>query len=245
MKKITLNNFYDAFHKKSKTIKKIIDSKDFTYSYIIDSLNYPLLKIGNYCDVLDLGCGVGTISFYLSNKCSTVLGLDISKKAISIAKKSLSILKIKNINFICGKIDSLPKKQFDLVICLEVIEHIPDDGLFLVEINSRLKKNGYLVLSTPIKEIFLYKLNFYADFDERVGHLRRYSVSGLSKLMKSYGFNVLRVKKNESLMRSLFFTTRMKCFVKFIKFAKIFHFFDELFGRIFGFSNVIIIAQKK
>jgi len=239
-----INTFYDLFHKKSGVTKKIIDSNSFTYFYIIKSLHFPLLNLRKKCKILDIGCGVGTISFYLAKNNAEVIGVDISKKAISFANKSAKILGIDNVHFICGTIDRVAKKRFDVVVCTEVLEHIDNDKMFINTISSILQKNGYLILSTPIKEIFLYKYHFYDNFDKSVGHLRRYDVSELRRLLEKNKLKVVSVTRVESVLRSILFTTRLKKVSKYIFFARLLNAFDGFLGKFLGFSNVIILAKK-
>lgn len=106
--------------------------------------------------------------------------------------------------------DFVPKKKVDLVIALEVLEHIPDDLKALKRWNSWLKTDGYLLLSVPAKK------KYWDTMDEYAGHKRRYELKELLvKLSKSgfvvdklycYGFPIFNITKfirNALLKRNL------------------------------------------
>lgn len=96
--------------------------------------------------VLDVGCAEGFALNVLkkNNLAKTFVGLDQSKKAIYLGKKLHPF-----INFNCGDIYKMNynKGQFDLVICLEVLEHLSQPQIALAEINRVAKK--YCLLSVP------------------------------------------------------------------------------------------------
>ena len=75
-----------------------------------------------------------------------------------------------------------PGRTFDLVVALEVVEHIEDDAAAVAEWFARLRPGGELVLSTPA-----YQRRF-GPMDELVGHHRRYEPPGLIALLSAAGF---------------------------------------------------------
>ena len=96
--------------------------------------------------ILDIGCrfGLYTLNFAKSN---LTVGLDISlSHLISANKKKLALS-----NFVLADATQLPFKDeyFDMVLCLDVIEHIPTPQLLLWEIKRVLKTEGRLTLTTP------------------------------------------------------------------------------------------------
>ncbi|PJC29141.1 hypothetical protein CO053_00885, partial [Candidatus Shapirobacteria bacterium CG_4_9_14_0_2_um_filter_40_11] len=90
MKENKIKNFYNSFHKSSSFQQRIISKKNFTYRGII----HEILKLSNQSnfEILDYGCGVGTLSLFLSSLGNIVIGLDISDDAVNIAKKNLELI---------------------------------------------------------------------------------------------------------------------------------------------------------
>ncbi len=238
-------SFYNRYHLKNKKFVKLISKDNFTYVYIIGFLHLACMEGFWSKKVLDVGCGVGTVALYLSSLGANVKGVDISSRAIKIANAAKKELKLKTIEFSKGEITK-GNKKFDFVISFEVIEHVPDEKEFLKRIRSNLKKSGLLVLSTPSKENLLYKMGFYKNFDKEVGHLRRYTQTSLKNVLMSNGFEVINFRNVEGPLRNILFTTKLGFLIRFIKgpLVPIFHFFDNLSGLLFGYSDMQVIAKK-
>ena len=80
---------HEKYHIKTTAQKKIIDDKNFTYRLLIKVLSKKINT--KKLKVLDIGCGAGTICFYLANKGHDVTGIDISQKAINECRVSAKI----------------------------------------------------------------------------------------------------------------------------------------------------------
>jgi len=102
--------------------------------------------------VLDAGCGDGVFSYLVSKKGYEVSGVDLSKEAIDAAKE-ITKKKGQNIDFRVASVYELPYEDnyFDAVVSTEVIEHLDDVDKFLDEIKRVTKKEGTIVISTPIR----------------------------------------------------------------------------------------------
>ena len=163
---------HENYHKKTIAQSKLIDDKNFTYRILLSVIN-KFLK--GKKTILDIGCGAGTIDFYLANKKHEVIGIDISDKAIESCVKTAKNLGLKNVKF---KQVDFPKKtisgNFDFVICSEVIEHLENDRLALKQTRQLLKRGGILVLSTPSIDAPLHKWGLTKEFDKKVRHLQKY-----------------------------------------------------------------------
>lgn len=101
--------------------------------------------------ILDLGCGRGWLSNLLSSY-GKVTGIEPVKPVINHAKKLFP-----TIEFLVGTSKTIldsKRNSFDFVVSSEVIEHIPDDekDSFIEDIAELLKKDGFLILTTPRKE---------------------------------------------------------------------------------------------
>lgn len=93
--------------------------------------------------ILDLGCGEGTRLSLISD---TGTGIDISGKAISLARK-----KFPKLNFVIGNLEKLPfnNESFDLVYSAYVFEHLRDHLEVISEAKRVLKKDGNFVIICP------------------------------------------------------------------------------------------------
>jgi 2-polyprenyl-3-methyl-5-hydroxy-6-metoxy-1,4-benzoquinol methylase len=240
--------FYEDFHGRIKFQKKVIERKNFTYRLIIDILDLYLV---NSQKVLDIGCGVGTLSFYIASKGNYVKGIDISLRAIEACKitaKELGLIENTNFSVTDFSKETLEGKS-DLVICSEVLEHLRDDKLAVRKVFNILKEDGKVLISVPSKNSPLFRLGLTKKFDERVGHLRRYNRDEMSCLLKKTGFEILKVKEVEGVLRnSLFVFTHGSIFVRianrFTIVSDILTFLDNITLKLFGESQIIVVAQK-
>lgn len=239
---------HEKYHQKTKKQTKLIKKNNFTYRLHLEFFD-KYLKIPKQ-RVLDIGCGAGSVCFCLANDGQEVTGIDISNKAISECKKSAKQLHLNNAVF---KQAYFPKdadygKNFDAVILTEVIEHLEDDSSALKKINALLTKNGLLFLSTPSINAPLHKLGLTRKFDREVGHLRRYTLPQLKKLLKENNFKIIEIKKTEGVLRNfLFVNPHAGKLVKYINFfaSDIVTFLDNISLKLFGNSNYIVVAKKK
>ncbi len=240
-------NFYNKFHKKTKVQEKIIDENNFTYKLLTKDLS-KLLERKNKLRILDYGCGVGTLSFYSSSFGHKVTGVDISPSAINAVENNLKNIQLKNITFFTLEKFISKKNEFDLIICSEVIEHVEDDRALIKIFHSLLNEDGILFLTTPSKNAPLVKLGLTANFDKKVGHLRRYDKRIISKLFLEEGFKITNIVEREGVIRnSLFVIPVFGFLVKFVKgpFVNLITLVDNLTIPIFGASDIVVTAVKK
>ena len=101
--------------------------------------------------ILDVGCGGGILAEALSELGANVTGIDASENTIGVAKshsKSIS----SNVRFIQNTIEefiaSNPEEKFDVITCLEMLEHVPSPGEIIKNCSDILKKDGDIFFST-------------------------------------------------------------------------------------------------
>ena len=100
------------------------------------------------CNILDLGCGGGLVCEPLARLNAKVTGIDFIEENIKIAKNHAKLSNLK-INYFFKNINSLKiKKKFDIILLLEVLEHLENWENLIYNIKSLLNKNGYLIIST-------------------------------------------------------------------------------------------------
>ena len=107
----------------------------------------------SYCKnkvVLDLGCGLGYGANLLSQDAVRVFGIDYSKATIKFAAKAYSNPKL---SFLASdaRALSIKSRTFDVVVAIEVFEHICESDLLLKEVKRVLKEKGIFIMSTPNK----------------------------------------------------------------------------------------------
>ena len=96
---------------------------------------------------LDVGCGAGLLAEPLARLGAKVTGIDATPEVIAVARGHASAMGLE-IDYRQGDVQALDGK-YDLVTCLEVIEHVADPAAFLKALAARLAPGGLLILSTP------------------------------------------------------------------------------------------------
>ena len=97
---------------------------------------------------LDVGCGAGLLSEPLARMGADVTGIDAAPENVAAAAAHAEGSGLA-IRYMAGELAALDLGTFDLVTCLEVIEHVADKPAFLAALADRLDPDGLLVLSTP------------------------------------------------------------------------------------------------
>ena len=112
----------------------------------------PLEKI----KILDIGCGGGLLSEPICRLGAKVTAIDASKKNIEVAKLHAKKSDLK-INYICTSPEKLKiKDQFDVILNMEIVEHVENVDLFLKSCSKLLKKNGIMFVATLNKTLKSY-----------------------------------------------------------------------------------------
>ena len=106
--------------------------------------------------ILDIGCGGGLLSEPLSRLGATVTGIDASDRNIKIAKMHLEKSKL-DIDYYCSSPDKfIAKEKFDVVLNMEIVEHVDNVDFFLFKSSELLKKNGLMFIATLNKTLKSY-----------------------------------------------------------------------------------------
>lgn len=175
------------------------------YNIICDLLLRHLSrKKGDNFRILDAGCGPGNMYERLA-RFGEVHGTDFSEAGIFLARgKGYSSLT-------ASPLHRLPYRDnfFDVVVALDVFEHMPDDRPGMKEVRRVLKNGGFLVVSVPA-----YKF-LWGGHDEKYGHFRRYTRGDLKRKLKAEQFGIVKLSYIEPLFLVPLFLMR--------KYKKIFH----------------------
>jgi SAM-dependent methyltransferase len=139
-------------------------------------------RAGKNCRVLDIACGCGRGTNYLSSHCEHVFGIDIDEHTIREARKKFPK---NNIQFeVCNaSLLKFPDSYFDAIVSVHTMEHLEDDAGFLQQCSNALKKEDYFIIEVPK----IRKLPF-ENINKPISrfHVREYSVEGLLSLLNKY-----------------------------------------------------------
>ena len=106
--------------------------------------------------ILDIGCGGGLLSEPMCRLGASVVGIDASKKNIEVAKFHAKKSKLK-IDYRVASPEKLKSKvKFDVILNMEIIEHVNDINFFIKESSKLLKKNGIMFVATLNKTLKSY-----------------------------------------------------------------------------------------
>ena len=112
----------------------------------------PLKKV----KILDIGCGGGLLSEPMSRLGAEVMGIDASDKNIEIAKFHAKKGNL-NIKYLCASPEQLnTSTKFDVILNMEIVEHVKDVDFFLQSCSKLLRKNGIMFVATINKTLKSY-----------------------------------------------------------------------------------------
>jgi len=122
--------------------------KDFN----IKSSERPLKKI----NLLDIGCGGGLLSEPMCRLGANVVGIDASEKNIKVAKFHAKKNKLKIDYKVTSPEKLITKIKFDVILNMEIVEHVENIDFFIKESSKLLKKNGIMFVATLNKTLKSY-----------------------------------------------------------------------------------------
>lgn len=168
----------------------------------------PFLPLG-YQDarrVLEIGCGEGGFRKHFRSSCE-YWGVEPGVAPAELARGRLA--RVLTATYREAEAD-IPNASFDLIICNDVIEHMPDHDWFLCSIKTKLTPSGYLIGSVPNVRYIenLYHVFVCRDWDYAEAgildktHLRYFTVTSLRRCLVEHGFLVDRLDGINSLFHS-------------------------------------------
>ncbi len=213
-----------------------------------------LVKKINPDSVADFGCGDGAILYNLIvnnllKDIKEIIAIDLSEERLKRIKSNLG----DNVKTICSDASEVKAMQnglVNLVICTQVIEHVPDEKKLLAEIYRILKPGGFLYISSVVKKWYgwyFYRANGKWALDPT--HLREYSsASQFCSLVSDSGFkissqrlSIFRPSVGNALLRLLI---KSGLFKETNKSGKVYNLISKLTLPIPGYYIVEVMAEK-
>jgi 2-polyprenyl-6-hydroxyphenyl methylase/3-demethylubiquinone-9 3-methyltransferase len=211
------NNIFDIIAKnwweKKNICKPLHIINNLRFNYIKSKTEIKNKKI------LDLGCGGGILTEKLAKHGAILTALDQSKELINIAKKrninfskKIKYLNIEIINFL-----KIYKKKFDIIICMELLEHVEDKELIIRLLNKVLTENGIIILSSLNKNLITY-----------------------IKMILIGEFTLKKLPKNTHSFKKLLNIEKIKLYQKNLKIIDI---KEITYNAFMQYSNINFVAQ--
>jgi 2-polyprenyl-6-hydroxyphenyl methylase/3-demethylubiquinone-9 3-methyltransferase len=145
--------------------------------------------------VLDVGCGNGYWAGEFARRGCQVVGVDPSTSGIALARANYSQVRFECLDATADLRERMAEKPFDLVISIEVVEHLYDPLSYASGCLAALRPGGRVVMSTPfhgrIKNAVLAvsgKLDAHHEALRVGGHIKFFSRTSLERLLVDAGF---------------------------------------------------------
>jgi 2-polyprenyl-3-methyl-5-hydroxy-6-metoxy-1,4-benzoquinol methylase len=134
-------------------------------------------------NILDYGCGSGYISEAVINlnQSLVVTSADHNEQALSHCRER-SLPHVVDL-----RVEKLIPGSYDLILCLDVIEHIENDVEFMDNLRALLRPDGIMLVTVPAYE-FLWSGEDYVS-----NHVRRYTLEGFKKKIKKTNLNIEKI----------------------------------------------------
>jgi len=148
-----------------------------------------------YPRIVDIGCGVGDVIGAMPPE-SIKIGVAYSQADLQLARAACGTA----VQLVKASAFELPfrSQSVDAIICLEVIEHLADDGAAVAEMARVLKARGLLLISAPGHR-------YFPEYLELMGHYRHYSRQSLAALLAGANLQVIRYVDSYPLINMLHF----------------------------------------
>lgn len=144
--------------------------------------------------VLHVGCGLGILDHYLSPD-FTIHGIDISSKEVVIAQRIAKIFRRVVTYEVADVLNYKPERKFDIVLCSEVMEHIPAPEREVVEaLKTLVAEDGFIVITVPNRDQLrnrvrrIFRMN---DVLMDKTHFREYNRKEIEWIIYENGLDIL------------------------------------------------------
>lgn len=141
-------------------------------------------------NVAEVGAGIGNFSYFIlqNQAVKNLLAIEPDDKLCVMFPNYISDPRAKIVNGFFGDIAPNYQESFDSVVYVNVLEHVEDDKKELNQVHRSLKNDGTVCIFVPALPFL------YSDHDKNIGHFRRYTKSGLKKVLEETGFKIEKIK---------------------------------------------------
>lgn len=195
---------------KSDIIQDKLSLSDPWYQLVMKMLD-PITRDLRERRIIEVGCGLGGFVMNIAKRGGRIIGLDVSAKAVHIARDLAKRLKLQdNVDLVVGDAQFLPFKEEvgDIVICSETLEHVPDYEKAFGELSRIADTSGYLCLTVPnflstalIENVILLLIGqpSYVKSNVCVEKEHIFHVFKLKKLLAKEGVKVITMRSVDFL----------------------------------------------
>jgi len=186
---------------------------------VFDSIKGKLVQGASY---LDAGCSSGYMLENILDKFSeiNIIGTDFFSSGLLQCHQRFPDIPLFQMDLVSC---SFPDNLFDVVSCLNVIEHIPADASVIKQLFRITKPGGIVVLTVPTMP------GLYDMHDEVYSHVRRYKLSELERMMERAGFKIVKANYFGVFMYPVFYAIKKINRMRFSKLS-----FAEKRQRVFN-----------
>lgn len=183
-------------------------------------------------DILDAGSGFGQYCYYCRRKFpeAEILGIDINKNYIDECNQFAGKAGIEGLKFRKQDLTAINyKNRFDLILSVDVLEHIKDDVRLLYLLKIAVKPGGFIIISTPTIYRKHKKDGMFVDEHEREG----YAEEDIMRKLKNSGFSNIDITYTYGIFGDLSWRLGIRNFMKLSESGSA--------GKIFAFLYFIVI----
>jgi len=133
--------------------------QEYLINQISNHFQLDLDKEKSFTDlsILDVGCGGGLLCEPLARLGANVTGIDAAKSNIEVAKIHMNESGL-NISYLNKKPEEIKEKKFDVILCMEIIEHVDDVNFFIESCVNLIKPNGLIFFASLNKTLMSFVL---------------------------------------------------------------------------------------
>jgi 2-polyprenyl-3-methyl-5-hydroxy-6-metoxy-1,4-benzoquinol methylase len=169
--------------------------------YFLKTLNS--IKSFSPNNILDAGSGIGYYSQELNKLFpqASVYGIDIDKYKLDFCKNIVKDRQLKKIEFNFKNLeqDTLPANKYDLIVNIDVLEHVRDYQHILKKFYSAMAKKGYLYIHTPqVNQVRIFK-KYFSNWSHEEHVREGFDKQDMAALLKHIGFSSIEIHEGFGL----------------------------------------------